>query len=90
MAPKASGRRRLEPPTARTDAPLAPSSTATGTPLRLTHGAVRVSPCIVRAGRVPSRHVRLPVRPVRSRLCKPARAARGHDAGRASQADDEG
>ena len=90
MAPKASGRRRLEPPTARTDAPLAPSSAATGRPLRLTHGAVRASPCNLRAGQVPSRYVRLPGRPERDRLCKSARAAHGHDAGRASQAEDEG
>ena len=50
----------------------------------------RVRPCIRRAGRVASRHVRLPHTSWRDRLYRPCEAAAGPDAGRAAQTDDEG
>jgi len=52
---------------------LSTTRAATGRRNRSRPRPVRVRPCIRRAGRVASRYVRLPFRPCRDRLCRPAR-----------------
>ena len=52
---------------------FAASFAAAETRYSFMNGADRASPYIGRAGRVASPYVRLPLRPERDRLCKPAR-----------------